>query len=289
MSATRTATLTKVRKKANKGPKSVSPIVGVVAWIIALLMFFPIFWMFITSFKTEVEAVQTPPLFVFQPTLDGYREIFQQADYLSFAWNSVVVSFGSTIIALIIAVPAAFAMALYPTARTRGTLLWMLSKKMLPAVGVLMPIYLMCRDTGLLDTRLSLVIIYTLSNLPIVVWMLFTFFRDTPKDIIEASRIDGATVPQLIFAVLLPLVMPGIASTGLLNVILSWNEAFWSLNLTAYNAAPLTAFIASFSAPQGLFYAKLSAASVLAIAPILIFGWISQKQLVRGLTFGAVK
>ena len=277
------------KKKANKGPKSVSPIVGVLAWIIALLMFFPIFWMFVTSFKTEVEAVQTPPLFIFQPTLDGYREIFQQADYLSFAWNSVIISFGSTIIALVIAVPAAFAMALYPTARTRGTLLWMLSTKMLPAVGVLMPIYLMCRDTGLLDTRLALVIIYTLSNLPIVVWMLFTFFRDTPKDIIEASRIDGATVRQLIFAVLLPLVMPGIASTGLLNVILSWNEAFWSLNLTAYNAAPLTAFIASFSAPQGLFYAKLSAASVLAIAPILIFGWISQKQLVRGLTFGAVK
>lgn len=274
---------------ANKGPKSVSPITGVVAWVVALLMFFPIFWMFVTSLKTEVQAVQTPPLFVFQPTLDGYREIFQQADYLSFAWNSIIVSFGSTIIALVIAVPAAFAMALYPTARTRGTLLWMLSTKMLPAVGVLMPIYLMCRDVGLLDTRLALVIVYTLSNLPIVVWMLFTFFRDTPKDVIEASRIDGATVRQLIFAVLLPLVMPGIASTGLLNVILSWNEAFWSLNLTAHNAAPLTAFIASFSAPQGLFYAKLSAASVLAIAPILVFGWISQRQLVRGLTFGAVK
>jgi sorbitol/mannitol transport system permease protein len=260
-----------------RGPKTVSPLVGVLAWAAALVVFFPILWMFITSFKTEVEAVE------------GYRAIFQEADYLSFAWNSVVVSFGSTIIALVIAVPAAFAMALYPTPRTRGTLLWMLSTKMLPAVGVLMPIYLMCRDLGLLDTRIALVAIYTLSNLPIVVWMLFTFFRDTPKDIIEASRIDGATVRQLIFAVLLPLVMPGIASTGLLNVILSWNEAFWSLNLTAHNAAPLTAFIASFSAPQGLFYAKLSAASVLAIAPILIFGWVSQRQLVRGLTFGAVK
>jgi sorbitol/mannitol transport system permease protein len=234
--------------------------------------------MFLTSFKTEVEAVQTPPLLFFHPTVEGYREIFQQANYLAFAWNSIVISFGSTIIALIIAVPAAFAMALYPTARTKGTLLWMLSTKMLPAVGVLM-----------LDTRFALVVIYTLSNLPIVVWMLYTFFKDTPKDIIEASRIDGASVSQVIVNVLLPLVMPGIASTGLLNVILSWNEAFWSLNLTAHNAAPLTAFIASFSAPQGLFYAKLSAASVLAIAPILIFGWISQRQLVRGLTFGAVK
>ncbi len=272
-----------------RGPKSSSPVAGLIAWIVALLMFFPIFWMFITSFKTEVQAVQTPPLLFFHPTFEGYREIFQQADYLSFAWNSVVVSFGSTLIALAIGVPAAFAMAIYPTPRTRGTLLWMLSTKMLPAVGVLVPIYLMCRDVGLLDTRISLVIIYMLSNLPIVIWMLWTFFRDTPKDIIEAARIDGATVRQVIFVVLLPLVMPGIASTGLLNVILCWNEAFWSLNLTAHNAAPLTAFIASFSAPQGLFYAKLSAASVLAIAPILIFGWISQRQLVRGLTFGAVK
>lgn len=277
------------KRSGLKGPKAVSPVVGVIAWIVALLMFFPILWMFITSFKTEVQAVQTPPLLIFQPTVEGYREIFQQADYLSFALNSVITSFGSTFIALIIAVPAAFAMALYPTTSTKGTLLWMLSTKMLPAVGVLMPIYLATRSTGLLDTRTALVIIYTLSNLPIVVWMLYTFFKDTPKDIIEASRIDGASVRQLIFAVLLPLVMPGIASTGLLNVILCWNEAFWSLNLTAHNAAPLTAFIASFSAPQGLFYAKLSAASVLAIAPILVFGWVSQRQLVRGLTFGAVK
>jgi sorbitol/mannitol transport system permease protein len=119
--------------------------------------------------------------------------------------------------------------------------------------------------------------------------MLFTFFRDLPKDIIEASRIDGANLRQVLVHVLLPLVMPGIASTGLLGIILCWNEAFWSLNLTAHNAAPLPAFIASFSAPQGLFWAKLSAASVLAISPILIFGWISQKQLVSGLTFGAVK
>ena len=265
------------------------PAVGVIGWIVALLMFFPIFWMLLASLKTEVQAVQTPPLLVFTPTLQNYVDIFQRADYIAFAMNSVVISFGSTILALLIAVPAAFAMAFYPTRRTRGTLLWMLSTKMLPAVGVLVPIYLLARDAGLLDTWTVLIVIYLLSNLPIAVWMLFTFFRETPKDIIEASRIDGAGVGQAIVHVLLPLVAPGIASTGLLLVILCWNEAFWSLNLSAHNAAPLTAFIASFSAPQGLFWAKLSAASVLAIAPILVFGWISQRQLVRGLTFGAVK
>ena len=265
------------------------PVAATVAWVFSLAMFFPIAWMLLASFKTEVEAVQTPPLIVFKPTLENYLDIFARADYLSFALNSVVISLASTALTLIVAVPAAFAMAFYPSARTRGVLLWMLSTKMLPAVGVLVPIYLLARDTGLLDTQVALIIIYLLSNLPIAVWMLFTFFRETPKDIIEASRIDGADVRQVIFVVLLPLVAPGIASTGLLLIILCWNEAFWSLNLTAHSAAPLTAFIASFSAPQGLFWAKLSAASVLAIAPILVFGWLSQRQLVRGLTFGAVK
>ncbi len=271
------------------GERGTNWVTGAIAWIVALAMFFPIVWMVLASFKTEVDAVATPPRLFFPPTLENYREIFQRADYLAFAWNSVAISLGATVLALILAVPCAFGMAFYPTARTRGTLLWMLSTKMLPAVGVLMPIYLIVRTTGLLDTKISLIIIYVLSNLPIAIWMLFTFFREMPKDIIEASRIDGANVTQAIVHVLLPLVSPGIASTALLSIILCWNEAFWSLNLTAHEAAPLTAFIASFSAPQGLFWAKLSAASTLAIAPILVFGWVSQRQLVRGLTFGAVK
>ena len=271
------------------GEKGTNWVAGGIAWVVALAMFFPIFWMVLASFKTEVDAISTPFFFFFTATIEIYTEIFQRADYLAFAWNSVAISVGATIVTLLLAVPSAFAMAFYPTARTRGTLLWMLSTKMLPAVGVLMPIYVLTQQAGLLDTRTALIVIYVLSNLPIAVWMLFTFFRETPKDIIEASRIDGAGVMQAIVHVLLPLVAPGIASTALLSIILCWNEAFWSLNLTAHNAAPLTAFIASFSAPQGLFWAKLSAASTLAIAPILVFGWASQRQLVRGLTFGAVK
>jgi sorbitol/mannitol transport system permease protein len=160
---------------------------------------------------------------------------------------------------------------------------------MLPPVGVLLPIYLIYRDSGLLDTRLGLIIVLTMINLPIIVWMLFTYFRDIPSDILEAARMDGASLRKEIIYVLVPMAIPGIASTLLLNVILAWNEAFWTLNLTAADAAPLTAFIASYSSPEGLFWAKLSAASTLAIAPILVLGWFSQKQLVRGLTFGAVK
>jgi sorbitol/mannitol transport system permease protein len=263
--------------------------VGILGWVVALLFFFPIAWMVLTSFKTEIQAVASPPVVFFTPTIENYVAIHEQANYFLFAWNSVVISVVSTVLAIGLSVPAAFAMSFYPSKRTKGTLLWMLSTKMLPPVGVLVPIYLLAEDMGLLDTKTALVIIYTLMNLPITVWMLYTFFKEVPKDILEASRIDGASLQQVIMQVLMPLVMPGIASTALLSIILCWNEAFWSLNLTASNAAPLVAFIARFSAPQGLFWAKLSAASTMAIAPILIFGWLSQRQLVRGLTFGAVK
>ncbi len=258
-------------------------------WGAAALIFFPIFWMVLTSFKTEINAVQTPPSLFFVPTLENYVEVQARADYFRFAMNSVVIAFGSTLLALVLAVPAAYAMAFFPGKRTKDLLLWMLSTKMLPPVGVLVPIYLIFRDLNLLDTRTGLLIVDALVNLPIVVWMLFTFFKEVPKDILEAGRMDGAKPKQELRHILLPLSLPGIASTGLLAVILAWNEAFWSLNLTTSSAAPLTTFIASFSSPEGLFWAKLSAASTMAIAPILVFGWMSQKQLVRGLTFGAVK
>jgi sorbitol/mannitol transport system permease protein len=190
---------------------------------------------------------------------------------------------------LLIGIPAAWAMAFAPTKRTKDVLMWMLSTKMMPAVGVLIPIYLIFRDLRLLDTVHGLTIIMTLINLPIIIWMLYTYFKEIPGEILEAARMDGASLAKEIIYVLTPMAVPGIASTLLLNIILAWNEAFWTLNLTASKAAPLTAFIASYSSPEGLFYAKLSAASTMAIAPILILGWFSQKQLVRGLTFGAVK
>jgi sorbitol/mannitol transport system permease protein len=259
------------------------------AWFVAIAIFFPIFWMALTAFKTETEAFSTPPSLFFTPTLDNFTEVFARSDYLKFAWNSIAVSFGSTLLALAFAIPAAYAMAFFPTKRTPGTLLWMLSTKMMPPVGVLVPIYLLFRDMGLLDTVTGLLIVFTLINLPIVIWMLYTYFKDVPPEIMEAGRVDGATPMQQLFLLLIPLSLPGIASTGLLTVILAWNEAFWSLNLTSSQGAPLTAFIASFSSPQGLFWAKLSAASLMAIAPIMIVGWMSQKQLVQGLTFGAVK
>jgi polyol transport system permease protein len=262
-------------------------VLGVIAWLFALLLFFPIFWMTITAFKTEQQAYSSS--LIFTPTLDSFREVFARSNYFAFAWNSILISVGVTVICLLFAVPCAYAMAFFPTRKTQKVLLWMLSTKMMPSVGVLVPIYLLWKNTGMLDTVWGLVIVYTLINLPIAVWMSYTYFNEIPRDILEAGRIDGAATWQEIVYLLMPMSLPGLASTALLLVILSWNEAFWSINLSSSNAAPLTVFIASYSSPEGLFWAKLSAASLLAVAPILIVGWLSQKQLVRGLTFGAVK
>ena len=265
-------------------------IVTAAAWLIGFLIFFPILWTILTSFKTEAEAISSPPTFLFFDwTLENYGAVQERSNYMRFLWNSVIIAGGSTVLGIIVAVPAAWSMAFVPSARTKDILLWMLSTKMLPAVGVLYPISLVFIYTGLLDTRIGLVIVLMLINLPIIVWMLYTYFREIPSEILEASRMDGASLTSEILYVLTPMAVPGIASTVLLNFILAWNEAFWTLNLTAANASPLTAFIASYSSPEGLFFAKLSAASTMAIAPILIMGWFSQKQLVRGLTFGAVK
>jgi polyol transport system permease protein len=260
------------------------------AWIIGFLIFFPILWTVITSFKTELEAFSTPPKFLFfNWTLENYGIVQERSNYLRFVTNSLILSIGSCLVSLLIAIPAAWSMAFAPGKRTKDLLMWMLSTKMMPPVGALIPVYLIFRDLGLLDTRGGLIAILFLLDLPIIVWMLYTYFKEIPGEILEAARMDGATLWKELAYVLAPMAVPGIASTLLLNIILAWNESFWTLNLTTSSAAPLTAFIASYSSPEGLFWAKLSAASTMAIAPILVIGWFAQKQLVRGLTFGAVK
>ncbi|MEK9854136.1 MAG: carbohydrate ABC transporter permease [Rhodobiaceae bacterium] len=265
-------------------------ITTIIAWTVAMVIFFPILWIVVLSFKSEGDAISTPMRVLTSAwTFDSYAVVQDRSDYFKHFFNSVIVAVGSTLLGILVAVPAAWSMAFVPSQRTRGILMWMLSTKMLPAVGVLYPIYLLFIELGLLDSRTGLVIVLMLINLPIIVWMLYTYFREIPAEILEAARMDGAGMRAELLYVLTPMAIPGIASTMLLNIILAWNEAFWTLNLTAAKAAPLTAFIASYSSPEGLFYAKLSAASVMAIAPILVMGWFSQKQLVRGLTFGAVK
>jgi sorbitol/mannitol transport system permease protein len=262
-------------------------VLTVLGWLIGIIFFFPIFWMAITAFKTE-KGAYSPDLF-FIPTLESFGEVFARSNYFLFARNSIFISFGSTLLCFILAIPSAYRMAFFPTQKSQSTMLWMLSTKMMPSVGVLIPIYIFWQKLGLLDNVLGLIFIFTLINLPIAVWMAYTYFMEVPKGILEAGRIDGANTWTELWYLLRPMTLPGLSSTGLILIIFAWNEAFWSINLSSANAAPLTVFIASYSSPEGLFWAKLSAASFLAVAPIMVLGWLTQKQLVRGLTFGAVK
>lgn len=273
-----------------RGHRPSSILLTGLAGLAALMIAFPLLWALVTSFKSELEAIAFPPrFFQFTWSLANYRDVLTDGSYFQALHSSILIAGGSSVLALLLGVPAAWAMAFAPTRHTRGLLLWMLSTKMLPPVGALIPIFLFYRDWGLLDTHIGTILLLAAGNLPITVWMLYANFKEVPAEILEAARMDGASLWQEVLVVLAPMALPGLASSFFLIFTLAWNESFWTLNITSTDAAPLAAFIAAFSSPQGLFWAKLSAASMLSVAPVVIIGWLCQRQLVRGLTFGAVK
>ena len=260
------------------------------AWMIALVFFFPIFWMVLTSFKTDADAVKPEYLFAFKPTLENYFNMTENYDYWRFAKNSVITAVFATLFTLFVGVPAAYAMAFNPGRHTKDILVWMLSTKMLPAAAVLYPMTFLTKNyLGIFDTHFLVIMVLSLINLPIVIWMLFTYFKEIPKEIIEAGKMDGVSIWGEIKDIVLPLAWGGLASTALLCFIFCWNEAYWTVRLTTTDAATLSKLIEGNRAPEGLFFGRLSAVSTAAVGPIVFLGWFCQKQLVRGLTFGAVK
>ena len=257
--------------------------------LLGLLFFFPIFWLVLTSFKTDADAVKPEFLFFFTPTLENYTNMTENYDYWRFATNSVITSVFATIFALAVGIPCAYSMAFNPTRATKDVLMWMLSTKMLPAAAVLYPMTFLTKSLGLFDTHFMVIVVLCLINLPIVIWMLFTYFKEIPKEIIEAGQMDGVNTWGEIKEILIPLAWGGIASTALLCFIFCWNEAYWTVRLTTTDAATLSKLIEGNRAPEGLFFGRLSAVSAAAVGPIIVLGWFCQKQLVQGLSFGAVK
>jgi sorbitol/mannitol transport system permease protein len=257
-------------------------------FIVAIAYFFPIFLMFITGFKTERDAFHMPPTLIFHPTLDNYTQVFHSG-ILAYMGNSIIASVCSTILSLLLGAPVAYALAIYKPKKADDIFFWFISTKILPPVGVIIPVYLLFKNLGLLDSLTGLVILYTGMNIPVVVWMMRSFFSDIPFEVIEACQVDGAAGLQAVWKVILPLVRPGLISTGLLCMIFAWNEFFLAVNISYTSSATLPVLVASFMTSEGLFWAKLSAVSTVAVLPALILGWFTQKQLVRGLTMGAVK
>lgn len=290
-------------------------------YIAALIMFFPIVWTLLTSFKTEREAFNFPPAFIpifsfqaddseaaidatadeetveeeegysifYEATLENYRRAIFDADFAKPLVNSLWISIVSTLIALTLGVPAAYGLAFKPDKRSNGTLLWLISTRMLPPAGVIIPLFLLARDLNLLDTREGMILIYAGMNIPLVIWMMRSFLLDVPYEILEAGRMDGVSLIQEFRYLVLPLVTPGLFATALLCIIFSWNEFFFAFNITKSQAEPVSVFISSFKTGRGAFIAQMAAASILSILPVVIAGWFAQKQLVQGLTMGAVK
>ena len=258
------------------------------AWFAAFIFFAPVLWMLMTSFKQEADAASSPPTFFFTPTLEQYANVFT-AEAGGYFLNSVIATVASTALVLVLAVPAAYALSIRPIKRTQDALFFFISTKMLPIVAVIMPIYVIAGNLRMLDNILTLIILYTAMNLPIAVWMMRSFFLEVPAEVLEAASMDGASLMLTMRRVLIPMVAPGLAATALICVIFAWNEFFFALNLTAANAATAPIYLMSTMTSEGLFLAQLSAASVVASLPVVLAGWFAQKQLVRGLSMGAVK
>jgi sorbitol/mannitol transport system permease protein len=272
--------------------KSWGHLLSALTLLLALIMFFPILWMVLTSFKTEQMAISFPPKIFFTPTLENWQTALfgTGSPFLNYTRNTLIITFGSILLALLLGLPTAYAMAFYPTKRTDNTLLWMMSTRMLPPAGVMMPLFIIFLQTGLKDTHLGMILLYAAANFPLVVWMLRSFMLEVPYEVIEAARLDGANLWQEFSNVIMPLLIPGLAATSLLAIIFTWNEFFLAVNLTSTNAATLSVYVSTFKAAQGnLFIAKMCAAATAAVIPVLIAGWLSQRQLVTGLTMGAIK
>ena len=258
------------------------------AWIAALGLFFPVFWMVLTSFKHERDAFTETPKLIFKPTLEQYRAVFDGGigtALLNSAWATI----GSTVLVLLLAVPCAYALAIRPVEKWRDVLFFFLSTRMLPVVGAIVPIYVIARDIGMLDNIWTLVILYTAMNLPLALWMMRSFLDEVPRAIIEAAEVDGAGLIRVMWSVIGPVALPGLAATSLICMIFSWNEFLFAVNLTATTASTAPVFLVGFITSEGLFLGKLCAAATLVSLPVLIAGFAAQKQLVRGLSLGAVK
>jgi sorbitol/mannitol transport system permease protein len=280
---------TSMKASRRSGFSAGGSLLTVVTYLVAFLFFFPILWTLLSGFKTEVDAGATPPVFFFHPTLTNYHTALFETDYFDFFKNSAWLAIGSSVLAFVLGVPAAYSLAVYPSKRIKGTLSWVLSTKMMPVAGVIVPLFIIYKNTGLLDTRLGMIIIYAAMNMPLVIWMMHSFIAEIPRAIIEAATVDGAGVGAILVRVVIPVSAPGLAATSLICLIFSWNEFFFAYMLTAGNAGTLPIYLVRFMSSHGQSLASMSAASTIAVAPVFAAGWIAQRSLVRGLTMGAVK
>ncbi|EYT57295.1 carbohydrate ABC transporter permease [Microbacterium sp. UCD-TDU] len=257
----------------------------VAVWIVVLVVTAPFLWTVLNSFKTELDAVQSPPTLFFVPTLQNYADVIQD-DFAGYLTNSVVITLITTIATIMISFPLAFALAVKPIRGWRDVLFFLLSTRLMPIGGIVVPLYIVALTLGLLDTHVLLIVLYTGMNVPIAVWLLRTYLLEISPSVLEAARIDGAGTGTEMFRIALPMIAPSLAATAALVAIFAWNEFFLAVSLTSVDAGTLPVYLSGFQSNRGLFLAKLSAISVLASIPTIIIGWIAQRRLIHGFELG---
>ena len=263
-------------------------LVAIATFAVALLLCFPILWLFFTSLKTESDAIATPPTLFVPLSFEHYRQALS-GEYPHFLKNTVIVTVASIAIAFLLGLPAAYKLAFFPGRKANDFLFFVLSTRFMPGVAVIVPIFLLYTRIGLIDTLPGLVLMYTTLNLPIVVWLMRSFFKDVPYELIEASLLEGASHSRILWETVLPLSKAGLATTAFLLIILTWNEFFFAVNLSGHQAATLPVFMASFFTSEGQSWARMSAAAFLAVLPVLLLGWVASRALVKNVLAGAVK
>ncbi len=258
-------------------------------YILVFLLIFPVLWMVITGFKTEIAAITIPPVLFFQPTLDQFL-LAINGGFGAYLFNSVVAAVGSTLIAMVLGIPAAYAMVFQlPKKSSEDMLFFVLSTRFMPFAAILVPLYVIISRLNLLDNLFMLVVIYTAMNLPLIIWMARSYFMDLPKEVLEGAWLDGCSTLQTIVRIVVPMAAPGLAAAALLSIIFAWNDFFFAVTLTYTNSPTLPIMVAAFTSNEGLFLAKISAlATMIIIVPVAI-GIYAQKHLVQGLTGGALK
>ncbi|WP_328989871.1 carbohydrate ABC transporter permease [Kribbella sp. NBC_01245] len=261
---------------------------GFLAWALTLLFFAPVGWMFLTSLHSEADAATNPPSLTAPWTFEHYGTLLERGLAAPMI-NSAMAGIISTILVLLFAIPAAYALSIRPVAKWTDVMFFFLSTKFLPLIAGLLPIYLIVKEIGMLDNVWTLIVLYTAMNLPIAVWMMQSFLAEVPKEVIEAAQVDGAGLTSILVRVVGPIAVPGIAATSLICFIFSWNEFMLAVNLTAVRASTAPVFLVGFITNEGLFLARLCAAAVLVSLPVLIAGFAAQDKLVRGMSLGAVK
>jgi multiple sugar transport system permease protein len=257
--------------------------------VILVVALTPYLWIFLTSFKTRLDALSDTPVWLFTPTLEHYPKVFLDKGYLPLVWNSVLVASSTTLLSLVIGVPAAYVFARHDFAAKEDLFFFFLTTRMAPPISVVVPMFLLFSALGITDRPLAVILAHSTFNLSLVVWMMRGFFADIPREIDEAAMMDGHSRAGMFLRVLVPLSAPGLAATAVLCFILSWNEFLYAFVLVAFEGRTLTVGIPGLITPHGTLWGQVAAVAVVATLPIIVFTFLVQRHLVRGLTFGAVK